>query len=68
LCECFGLTHDDIEADVEEGTPRRVRELLAKSQTPAARCAVLAASGRCCMPEVQRYYMKLRQAASGTAG
>ena len=37
-----------------------MRELLAKSKSDQARCAVLSASGQCCMPEVQRYYMKHR--------
>ena len=26
LCACFGLTMEDVEADVTEGTPRRIRE------------------------------------------
>ncbi len=60
LCGCFGLTAEDIDADIQEGAPRRVRELLAKSKSDQARCAVLSASGQCCMPEVQRYYMKHR--------
>src|SRR5688572_11046500 len=38
LCPCFGLTREDVEADVAEGTPRRIRELLAKSKSPEARC------------------------------
>ena len=60
LCACFGFSLDDIEADIRDGSPRRIRELLAKSQSPEARCQVLAANGRCCMPQVQRQYMKLR--------
>jgi Zinc binding domain len=60
LCGCFGLTADDIEADLQEGTPTRVRELLAKSKTPAAQCTTQAVNGHCCVPEVQRYYMKRR--------
>ncbi len=64
LCGCFGLTAEDIDADVREGTPRRVRELLAKSKTDQARCRILSASGQCCLTEVQRYYMKQRQAGS----
>jgi hypothetical protein len=60
LCSCFGLTAEDIAADVAEGTPRRIRDLLAKSKTPAARCDELSPTGRCCLPEVQRYYFKLR--------
>lgn len=60
LCPCFGLTRDDVEADVAEGVPRRIRELLAKSKSPAAHCADASPTGRCCMPEVQRYYFKIR--------
>jgi hypothetical protein len=62
LCACFGFHESDILADVEEGTPSRIRELLARSQSPAARCATLAADGRCCMTEIKRLYMKLRAA------
>jgi hypothetical protein len=63
LCGCFGLTHEDVEADVEEGTPRRIRELLAKSKSPEARCEVASPTGRCCLPEVQKAYFKLRGGA-----
>jgi hypothetical protein len=66
LCGCFELTRDDIEADLAEGTPRRVRELLAKSKSPEARCSVLSPSGQCCMSDVQRYYMKRSQELGGT--
>ncbi len=60
LCACFGLTREDVVADVEEGTPRRIRELLAKSKSPAAHCETASPTGRSCMTEVQRYYFKLR--------
>ncbi|MEZ6063278.1 MAG: hypothetical protein R3C19_23265 [Planctomycetaceae bacterium] len=60
ICACFGFTLDDIEADVLDGTPRRIRELLAKSASDEARCETLAADGECCMKEVQRLYMKRR--------
>ena len=60
LCPCFGLTIEDVEADVDEGTPRRIRELLAKSKTPAVRCVELSPTGRTCIPEVQKCYFKLR--------
>jgi hypothetical protein len=62
LCGCFGLTLADVEADVEEGTPRRIRELLAQSKSPAAHCETASPIGRCCLPEVQRAYFKLRGA------
>ena len=58
ICACFGFGLDDIEADVRQGTPTRIRELLAKSKSKDARCHTLAADGRCCMREVQRLYMR----------
>lgn len=58
ICACFGFTLEDIEADVEQGTPERIRELLARSQCSDAQCQTLAVDGRCCMREVQRIYMK----------
>jgi hypothetical protein len=57
---CFGLTYDDVAADVAEGTPSRLRALLAKSKTPAARCAAIAVDGRCCLPVAQELYMRLK--------
>jgi len=62
LCACFGLTKDDVAADVRDRTPTRIRELNAKSTSPEARCATLAANGQCCMPEVRKLYMKVRDA------
>lgn len=58
LCACFGLTANDIEDDLSEGKPTRVRVLLERAKTPAAQCAALAADGRCCVAEVQRYYLR----------
>ncbi len=63
LCACFGLSYDDVAADVREGHPARVRELLAKSKSPAAQCEQLAADGRCCMAAVQELYLRLRGGA-----
>ncbi|NQV28665.1 MAG: hypothetical protein HQ518_30300 [Rhodopirellula sp.] len=58
ICACFGFSLEDVEADVEQGTPVRIRELLEKSKSSDARCLTLAADGRCCVREVQRLYMK----------
>lgn len=63
LCSCFGLTRDDVEADIREGGVTRVREVVQKAKTPEARCHITAPDGRPCTAEVQRYYMKCRQAA-----
>jgi hypothetical protein len=67
ICACFQFTRDEIEADLRDGSPRRVRELLAKSKSSEAHCAALAADGQCCMAEVQRLYMRgLAQAGEAT--
>lgn len=58
ICACFGFTTEEIEADVREGTPTRIRALLAKSKSSDAQCHKLAADGQCCMREVQRLYMR----------
>jgi hypothetical protein len=60
LCACFGLTAEDVEADVAEGGVTRVRAVIEKAKSPAAQCQIRAASGQSCIGEVQRYYMKHR--------
>src|SRR5262245_34091632 len=60
LCPCFGLSLADVEADVAEGNPTRIRALLAKAKGPAARCEELSPTGRSCIADVQRCYVKLR--------
>lgn len=65
LCGCFGLTLEDVEADVAEGGVTRVRALLAKSQSPEAHCKTMSPTGQSCTPEVQRCFMRLRTAAQG---
>jgi hypothetical protein len=60
ICGCFGLTREDVQADIREGVVTRVRELLAKAKSDLSRCLTMSASGQNCTAEVQRYYMKLR--------
>ena len=60
MCNCFGFTVGDIEADIREGSPRRVRELLARSKSAEAHCLTASPDGRCCMAGVQRHYMRAR--------
>ena len=62
LCPCFGLTKHDVEDDIDAPSPVKIRALLAKSKSPAAHCETASPTGRCCMPEVQRYYFKLKGA------
>jgi hypothetical protein len=61
MCACFGLTYDDVEADVRDGVPKRIRALLARTQSGEARCSQMAPDGRCCMTAVQELYMRLRE-------
>lgn len=65
ICACFGLTEDDIELDLREGTVTRTRAAIERARAPDARCAERAASGRSCIGDVQRYYMR-RRAELGT--
>ena len=60
MCACFGLTAEDVEADIEEGGVNRVRALIERAKGPEAHCRTAAASGQSCIGEVQRYFMKLR--------
>jgi hypothetical protein len=66
VCGCFGLTEDDIESDLAEGAPTRVRAHLAKANSAEAHCETAAANGRSCLAAVQRYYMKRRNRTTGS--
>ncbi|HEX5443019.1 MAG TPA: hypothetical protein VFW87_04280 [Pirellulales bacterium] len=60
LCPCFDFTCEQVEADVAEQGAQRVKQLLARSKSPEARCTTMSPSGQCCMPEVQKYFFRLR--------
>jgi hypothetical protein len=62
LCACFGLTRQDIEADIREGVVTRVKAILEKVKSPEARCSQMAANGQPCVAYVQKYYMQCRGA------
>lgn len=61
ICACFQFTAADIDQDIAEGVVTRTKALLAKAKSDAAQCERLAANGRPCIAEVQRYYMQHRQ-------
>ncbi len=63
ICACFGLNYDDVVADVDEGTPTRIRSVLARQKTGEAQCHVLAADGRSCMGALQELYLRLKSQA-----
>jgi len=58
ICPCFGFTMDDVEVAIEQRSPVKIRELLAKSKSMEANCGTLSPNGRCCMQEVQRLYIR----------
>ena len=58
ICGCFGLTREDIDRDVQEGVTTRVKAILEKAKSPAARCRQMAANGKPCIGYVQKYYMQ----------
>lgn len=61
LCSCFGLTREDIELDVAEGTVVRTKAALEKAKSSDARCSTKAPNGRSCVQELQSYYLKHKQ-------
>ena len=65
LCGCHGLTVEDVDRDLAEGVPTRVREVVRKAGEPGAACGLKTADGRSCVARVQRYYMQRRAAAGG---
>ena len=64
LCGCHGLTIDDVDADLAEGAPTRVKRVVQQAGQPGAECVMKSPDGRSCVARVQRYYMR-RHAHSG---
>ena len=65
LCNCHGLTADDVDRDVTAPVPERVREVLRRAAAPDAACGSLSADGRPCTARVQRYFMRRRRELGG---
>ena len=65
LCACHGLTVDDVDADLSEGTPTRVRDVVRRATQPDAACATRSADGRSCVARVQRHYLRRRAELGG---
>lgn len=60
VCACFQITEGDLADDAEAGRVDRIRELIAKSKSEDAHCSTAAASGRPCVSEAQRLYLRFR--------
>lgn len=58
VCACFGITVDQVIDAASAADPLPIRQLIVRSKTPEAQCILKAASGRCCIPEVQQLYLK----------
>ncbi len=65
ICACFGLTREDIEQDVREGVTTRVKAIIEKAKTSAARCRQKAANGQPCIAYVQKCYMQCLNEGKG---
>lgn len=65
LCSCHGLTVDDVDADLAEGIPTRVRAIVQKAGRPDAACAIKSPDGRPCVARVQRHYLRRRAELGG---
>ena len=63
LCSCHGLTCDDIDLDLAEGTPARLRAVVQQAGLPGAESGIRSADGRSCVGRVQRYYMRRKTGA-----
>jgi hypothetical protein len=50
-----------VEEDIREETIERIRAVVDRSKTDLARCHLAAPDGRCCVPEVQRYYFRAKE-------
>lgn len=60
LCPCFGLTTDDVDADLAEGAPTRTRATVLRAKSDEARCQTCHPAGRSCLAAVQGYYYRRR--------
>ena len=60
ICPCFGLMCEEIEEEARAGSVVRVRAAIERAKSPEAHCSQRTATGRSCVAEIQRYYMKCR--------
>jgi hypothetical protein len=58
LCACHGLTCEDVDADLAEGEPKRVRAVVRRAGEPGTECLLSSADGRPCVARVQRLYIR----------
>ncbi|MGE0759460.1 MAG: hypothetical protein AB7F89_17255 [Pirellulaceae bacterium] len=61
ICACFGFTCAEIDQDLAEGVVARTKAHLERAKSHPSDCERLAANGRSCVAEIQRYYMQHRR-------
>ncbi|MDZ4820010.1 MAG: hypothetical protein SGJ20_13655 [Planctomycetota bacterium] len=61
ICNCFGLSPDDIDQDISEDSVVRTRKVIEQSKSAEAHCLTSQPDGHSCVAEVQRYYMRNRK-------
>jgi hypothetical protein len=60
ICACFHFTCAEIDQDLAEGVVTRTKALLERAKSGNTQCETMAANGRSCVAEVQRYFMQRR--------
>ncbi len=58
VCPCFGISEEEIREEAIAGRKERVRELLAKAESAAARCETESPTGASCAVEIRRIFLK----------
>jgi len=58
LCACFRVAREAFEDFGRRGDKAAMRDFLARTESPEARCASCAADGRCCAPEARRVFLR----------
>ena len=58
VCGCYGVTQDLIEDDARAGRRDALKLLATKSEESPTRCEFKSPSGRGCLAEVQRIFLK----------
>lgn len=58
VCPCFGVTAEEIREEARAGRKARVREVLERAESNAARCQTESPSGASCAVEIRRIFLK----------
>jgi len=61
LCNCHGLTADDVDRDLAAGDQTRLREIVRQAAAPGAGCGLASPDGRPCTARLQRYVLRRKR-------